>query len=290
MHAGQLVEVAAIAATRGASLIGSPGRLNSAAVEQYWTHSKCRLDRWYRALKHFTSEAAAGRASAAQWHELRPTLEEIFAGELLTRVFSAVVSLYELRRRQAELEPVVRSVFLGQLEARHRAMSLLAFGPGVGTEEAVALNRLRRRSERWTDLLLGQLHTAADATPWSFDADRTRDFAEDLAWQLRRPGGQAVWPLTLAALRAAFHAGLSDSPNFDTNARIAAAVVASLPAEQFDATGAPSSLWLERMMSAASDVEGMIDDLLLPERPKAQRDREDERSPGDFSPRRRIGP
>lgn len=266
MHARLLVEVAALAATQGPGLIAGRAALSAAGLEQYWTSSKCRLDRWYRTLGEFTADALAGRSDRQRWRALRPVVEEVFTGELLSRVWGAVLQGYDRRRGQAEAEPIARSVLIGHLEARHRALTLLVCGPGVGTEEAVALNRLRRRSERWTDLLLGHLAEWCDVGGLAFDADRAAEFASDLRRQRRQPAGYHAWALTVASLRGAFQTDLDDeTANPDLNSRIAAAVVASFPAEQFDATGVFRGVWLARLANTACDAQGMLDDLLAVE-------------------------
>ena len=73
MHARELVELAAILSAQGPMLIRSTPQLSSHGVQQYWTASKCRLDRWARNLKSFAADAAQLDATAVrmQW-PLRP--------------------------------------------------------------------------------------------------------------------------------------------------------------------------------------------------------------------------
>ena len=134
---------------------------------------------------------------------------------------------------------------MGHLEARHRALTLLVQGPGINSHEALELNRLRRRAERWTDLLLGQVLLVTDSSPLTFDAELAREFAEELRsqpdWQ---PGGNA-WSLALSSLRAGFHSPRnSTSPYAELNARIASAVIAAFPPDSFDSTGIPLPAWM----------------------------------------------
>jgi hypothetical protein len=160
---------------------------------------------------------------------------------------------------------VARSVLIGHLEARHRVLLLLVRGPGIHAEAAMKLNHLRRRIERWTDLLVGYLAGLDDVGEFAFDPDRAKDFAQDLHYQCGEMGGRRAWPLVLASLRAAFRQGLAPiSPNTDLNASIASAILACFPAELFDSTGQFRSLWLTRLSNATSDVECMIDELLGP--------------------------
>jgi hypothetical protein len=138
-------------------------------------------------------------------------------------------------------------------------LKLLVRGQGIGAEDLVRLNRLRRRAERWTDLLVGNLAGMHGVGEFAISPQRAKEFSEDL----RDNGNEFVWSLTLASLRAAFQRGLGVvSPNEDLNARIAASILACFPEELFDSTGLFQSLWLMRMTSVAVDTQGMIDELI----------------------------
>ena len=114
------------------------------------------------------------------------------------------------RRYRGEVEPVARSILMSHLEARNRALFLIVQGGGVGTREANALNVLRRKTERWTDLFIAYLLPAGDVIDLAIEPARAEDFADDLAQQ-RRDHNASAWSLTLESLRAAFEAGLCPS-------------------------------------------------------------------------------
>jgi hypothetical protein len=271
MHVRDLVELAAIISAHGPTLIQSGQSIPPASVEQYWTTSKVRLDRWAWRLKSFVDHAQSqGHQRRDPWPEVRAVLEEILAGEVLTRVWTGLLCVYDRRHGSDEMEPTARSVMIGHMEARNRALKLLVHGPGVDVEAAVRLNRLRRRAERWTDLLVGHLVILHDVSEFAFDPRRASDFADDLRQRGHLQGGRHSWPLTLATLRAAFQHGFSiESPNADLNARIASSILSCFPAEVFDATGLMRSLWMVRMSAMAEDTQGLIDGLLAPGTPEA---------------------
>ena len=240
------------------------GQISASGIEQYWAKSKCRLDRWRRSLKDFSDGVPRpGRNSKSQWPASQGVLEEILTGEVLTRVWTAVLCAYDRTQGTQEAEPVARSVMIGHMEARHRVLTLLVRGPGIDAEAAVKLNQLRRRTERWTDMLVGYLSGPYDVGEFAIDPHRAEDFAEDLHYQSHLKGGRHVWPLVLGSLRAAFRQGLSPaSPNADLNAEIAAAILACFPPDLFDSTGLLRSLWLMRLSNATNDAQGLLDDLL----------------------------
>jgi hypothetical protein len=265
MHARELVELASILSAQGPMLIRSTHQLSSHGAQQYWTAAKCRLDRWARNLKSFAADASQLDATAVRvrWPYVRGVLEEILTGEVLTRVWTAVLCIYDRQRGGNEFESLARSIMIGHLEARHRVLMLLVRGPGVDAEGAVKLNHLRRRAERWTDLLVGYLARYGDVAELAVDADRAIEFSQDLEFQTDQEGGRQAWPLLQASLRAAFQRGLAPvSPNEDLNAEIASAILSCFPADLFDSTGLFRSLWLHRMTNVTSDVQGMIETLV----------------------------
>jgi hypothetical protein len=265
MHARELVELAAIVSAQGPALVSGADRLSPTGIEQYWVTSKCRLDRWGRSLKAFAEETADANETQrqVQWPRIQGVLEEILTGELLTRAWTAVVCAHDRRHGADQGESVARSVTIGHLEARHRVLTLLVRGPGIDAAQAVRLNHLRRRTERWIDLLVGYLTGLGDVSEFAVDPARAREFAEDFHYQSRLKGGRHVWPLVLASLRAAFRKGLHPlSPNADINAKIAAAILSCFQPELFDSTGLFRSLWLTRLSNITNDAQGMIEDLL----------------------------
>jgi hypothetical protein len=274
MHARELIELAAIVSAHGPVLIRGCRRLSAAGVEEYWTASKCRLDRWGRSLTSFRDAVATPdcRAREASWPTVRGVLEEILATEILTRTWTAVLCGHDRHHGADEAGPIGRSVMIGHLEARHRVLALLVGGPGIDAEQAVKLNYLRRRCERWTDLLVGYLAGLHDVSEFAVDPQRARDFAVDLQFRSNLQGGRHAWPLVLASLRSAFRQGLSPmSPNADLNARIATSILGCFQPELFDSTGIFRSLWLWRLCNVTNDAAGMIEDLLAAEQPRGER-------------------
>jgi hypothetical protein len=267
MHARELIELAAIVSAHGPVLIESGRRIPAAGIEQYWMASKVRLDRWAWCLRTFADRASRdAQRRKAQWPAVCCALEEIFTGEVLTRVWSAVLCAHDRRHGVDELEPVARSVRLGHMEARHRALTLMVRGSEIDAEAAMKLNRIRRRAECWTDVLIGHLVATHDVSEFAIDPKRAREFAHDLSNCSSRKGGRHTWPVLVASLRTAFQSGLSpDSTNHDLNGRIATAVISCFPQELFDSTGLLHSLWMLRLTNIAEDTQGMIEELLAVE-------------------------
>jgi hypothetical protein len=266
MHARELIELAALVSAHGPVLVQSDAQIPARGIEQYWTISKVRLDRWTRSLKDFTRQAAGSRPSEHEWLEARGVLEEILTGEILTRVWTALLCAYDRSRGTDEAEPVARSVLIGHIEARHRVLAIMAQGAKLEAKAAVKLNRLRRRCERWTDLLVGRLGGVQDLSEFAADPQRAQDFAEDAPCRRGFEPSHLAWPLLLVSLRTAFQRELGAvSPNADLNARIASGILACFPSQVFDSSGLFGSLWLMRITTAAEEAQVMIEELLAPE-------------------------
>jgi len=265
MHARELVELAAMVSSHGSVLIRGREPIPAQGIERYWTASKIRLDRWSRRLRLFThSEADI---------DVLGTLEEILTSEMLTRVWTAVLCACDRSRGTDQSEPVARSVWIGHSEARHRVLTLMARGDRLGGESAIRLNRLRRRVECWTDVLMGRLGNIHGVGEFAFDPRRAMDFADDLRRRgAATSGARLVWPLLTASLQEAFRRELCpESPNADLNAQVAAAVLSCFPADRFDSLGLPLSLWRMRLAAAQADTLAMVDRLLGPKLSRSDR-------------------
>jgi hypothetical protein len=199
------------------------------------------------------------RKAAARWSVLKPLIEEILLSEILTRVWTGHLAAHDRITGSQEAEAVAKSVLAGQLEVRQRALSLLLHATGVPIADAVAINALRRKADRWTDLLLGYLPCQCDLTPFAADPQRMKDFALDWRDCAEEPR-TAHWSLLLASLSDAFPTNAAwRSPNADLNERIAASIIACFPDDAFDCVGLFHSLWMLRLRYAADNLSETLD-------------------------------
>ena len=275
MHARELVDLAAVVAFHAPLLIHASEEILEESVEGYWVASKCRLDRWGRSLKRFSAAADPGavKSNSGDHQAFRAILEEILAGEVLTRTWAAALCAYDRTHGADRMEPAARSVLIGHMEARHRVLTILVNQSGLTAEEAMRLDALRRRTEGWSDVLIGRLAAEHDVSEFAVDPDRARDFALDFVHQRGEEGGRFAWPMLLASLRAAFQEWLEPrSPNPDLNVKIAASILACFPPGVFDDTGVMQSEWLLRISQITSEAEGMLEELLaeIPSPPRPQ--------------------
>jgi hypothetical protein len=263
MHSRELAELAPLVAVHASALAEDRACLPHAAIEEYWAASKCRLDRWLRVLRQLAACDASAPPPTLAWPRVRPVLEEILVSELLTRLWTATSVACDMARGDQDLEPVTRNIFAGHLEARRRLLQLMAECRAIGPERVTALNQLRRRIERWSDMLLAHLADTVDTREFAFELERHRDFADDLGHRAVRQQQGFTCQLIQASLRAALAQGLADrTPNADLNRRIGSAVLSCFREELIEAPALVKALWLERVTRTARDTEEMVEALL----------------------------
>jgi hypothetical protein len=262
MHCRELVELAAIVAVQGPARIRDyPAAADGA--EQYQIASLERTNRWLRALRRPQLDATRAR----------PLLEEILVTEVLTRVWAGAACACD-QVYTGKLQQAARSVYAAHLSARNLVLRFLVDGVHHGARESLELDRIRRRSERWSDLLLGYLMLPASSDrqrlalqEFAFESERMAEFARDLAEDRQAPQPLAS-QLLRSSLCAGFREGLSDeTPSAALNQKIALATLECFPGGQLRTTDSPRPLWLERMAHTADDAEGLVSELLSLHRP-----------------------
>jgi len=265
MHSRDLVELAAVVAVHAPMFVrGVTGAPPAGFAQEYWSASRCRLDRWTRLLKRLADASThCERPAHLAWVRIAPVLHEILASEMLTRIWSATAKAYDRAGDDLQLDPAARAVRTAHQEARQRLLALLADGRTFSDDEAAELNHLRERVERWSDMLLSHLARDIDITEFAFDPARAVEFAADLEYPVTDADRHLTAHLILGSLKASFETCLSDhTPNSDLNRRLGAAIVACFHGELFQPAGPAAPHWLHRIDETASDAQGLINELV----------------------------
>ncbi len=264
MQAHQLVELSALITANAGDFLRERGRLPDARIGQYWSASRARFDRWAIALRNFVPERTHSlEQPSCGWQAIEATLEEIFTGELLTRIWAAMTCERDRRQGYTSVSPVVRSVVLGHMESRNRALNAMFRGQDGDPASVHAMNRLRHRSERWTDMLLAHLRPDCEVDQFAFDEKRCRDFADDLREEFQENQFEQAWRLMTVSLRAAFSTGAcTHSPNADLNGQIGSSIAGCFRPDVFDSTDLFRTFWIDRLNNLTEDAQAMIEELL----------------------------
>ena len=269
MNSRQTVELAVLASANSAHVIESAAPLPEHVLRNYWKYSRRMIHRWIRALrcvleeKQFSGAATLPKVPQETSEVVRrgAVLREVFASEILTRVWSAVLTAKDRRCRSTQSEPLARSVLIDQMEARRWALEVMVRGIGLSAEEMLKTDQFRRRSERWTDLLLGHLVTRYDLRDFCFDEMRARDFAhQQLEQQLSRPNSQ-IWQLVLAGVRLSFPQSPAAFSDLATDSmQVHRAILSAFPPDAFEENGPFRSIRQARLSRIGPWSDGPVDE------------------------------
>jgi hypothetical protein len=265
MHVRELIELSSAIVTNASELITCQPRLAARAMESYWVQSKVRSDHWTKAINDYSRACVAGSVTerAVAWQQIRPVLEEILASEILTRVWCATICHVDNGPTRGEFAPIARSVLMSHHESRNRALNTMVYGQGSTLSDAVTLNRLRRRVEKWNDVLIGGLLVQFDSRAYAFDVNRAQAYAKELTDEQRDLRQCAAWESLRTSLTAAFQTGISLlAVSNNANRAIAVSVMNGLPANWFDGPNVAHSLWLERLDHTAQNAVGLVAEAL----------------------------
>lgn len=260
-----LVELAALTAYHGNTLLTTQNCLSRSGIESYWLASRNRMDAWAVDLKQLeSSQASNAPVSLERWKSIESLNEEIMISEVLTRLWVTIGCEVDKRAESNEAEPFVRSVFHGHIDSRHRLMRLVFEKLNLSAVQARKADKIRRMSEKWTDILLGFLDHSCDTAEFAFERDRVTDFAKSIRGQEHPDMAQSM---LMVSLKSAFREGFSDQcPNPGYNRQIAASVLSCFSPDVFDSVGIFKSLWQTRLANVAKDTQGMLDTLIADHR------------------------
>lgn len=202
----ETVEIAAFVAAHGAELLQRDLPLPPGAVEAFWDRSQKRLRLWISAIDYYSRkrDIATPAARLPLWQDLEPVLGEILVSEVLVRVWSALLTGVDKALQIKHYEPIARHVMLGHLDARRRGLKLLLDDPALTTAHLSQIDLLRRKVERWSDMLLAHIPAECEINDFVYDLERVQDFSESFREENAHRSSEQVWSLMLAGLRLAF--------------------------------------------------------------------------------------
>ncbi len=174
------IQVAALIACHWPSLVRGTS-FTTQGSERYWIASRSRLEQWAAWAARFETADQVRDLAPRREAQLRGLLYEVFATELLTRTWAAAATVLDRTHGHREIEPYASSVFLSHQDVRHRCMRLVVKTHRQNAEFGRSLDQIRRRAERWCDMLLSRMNRAVDVSRWAFDMDRVTDFSSSAA-------------------------------------------------------------------------------------------------------------
>lgn len=273
MNSRDLIELAVLAVTHAGRLLDPDRPLAESSLENYWTASKCRQQRWHTAFKQYELTIQSTPADVRQaWRTIRPVLDEVLGSDPLTRVLAAICAQRDALRGTADAGPIAHNVLMGHWEARHRALGVLVYGRGSSVADTMHLNRLRRRYEQWSDLLLAALQARCEVHAFAVDLPRLNRFAAELLYQGPEIALSPTWQWIRATLRSSFLDQLIiRCPNGDLNQKLAASLLELLSDADENVLGPLQSAWLERLRRPVAEAPADVHQTLFAARLRRDR-------------------
>ena len=195
-HVRQLVDLAYELATVGDALASTDHPVDDAALFDLWQAVRNVAGEWQRRLQQLDRHREANWART--WcDDLTRLGHEVFAAELLFRVWGTILAAQDKRRDAIVARPILDHVVFLVQHARSKVMELVVHAG----EPVAALDRFRRRCERWTDMLIGPVLARYGTAAYAQDARRAWEFGEELLESENVPGAEQ---LREAGYRTAF--------------------------------------------------------------------------------------
>lgn len=258
----QITETAAFASARSAFLIESTAAIPEQHLHDYWKCCRGRTMDWLRKLDGLLSEASITPPEdhSRLWKTAEPLVTEVFVTEILTRVWAAILTAADLHRKDAVGGPIARNTLKGHTEARHRSLALMAHSLQVPIATMSQVDRIRRKSERWSDLLIGHLVLNYQLDEFAFESSRSLEFGQSQMREIISATDEPVWEFVLAGVRLAFSSidGVA-APSDVWNRGIVRAILGSFPADSFDGVGTFKSVRRVRIERPQTDTDKVID-------------------------------
>lgn len=246
-------EFTALVATQAPLVVEGAHPLVDGPLWIYWQHSQAMLRRWRKSV-----EADSEIVDQAANHRIMATVSSILVSEMLTRVWGAILAASDAHRQQRHSAPIARSVLTAHLQCRVNVFQMLVHSNSFPMEQLSELDRLRRRVERWTDLLLGPLVTryGESVAEFAFDERRATDFGHEQFQTHFHSASRPAWSFLLVGLRTAFPEGTDSPTTNDATLPILRSVLTMFPSDAFQNEGPIKSIRWARASRSGQLREG----------------------------------
>lgn len=251
------MEIAAFASARSDVLFAA-GRIADAPLERFLGCGRSLVASWtatldeYRAVLPTLESIMDGEEVSEYWSELADFFEEVFVSELLFRVWGAVLTAADQESGQVRGEPIARRVLIDTLFVRRDALAIIADSDFQSHPELLRCEKVRRKVERWSDVLIGHLTLRYDVNDFAFSAERCRDFGIEQLEQEVLDSRSAVWEMILTGLRLAFPSTQAMfSPTSDDHRRLISSILTAFPPAAFDVPRTPLPKLFQRIAESS---------------------------------------
>ena len=208
LSAKSLAELALVVSQVARGVLEENIAPTSESLRGFWQSSRMLQKRWMNDLDAAANE---NTRDIEFFEQLAP---RVFTSEILVRTFSTLLASLDQRLGTDDLTRVARNVVSGLLQIRLMVLSRLLAVPEIHHHRVLKIDRLRRRCDRWTDLLVSTIGIRGNCFEFAFDPDRARDFGEEAMFTETEFRSRPFEHLVSAGLRGSFLQHLSNQ-NFD---------------------------------------------------------------------------
>lgn len=242
MKLAYLTEIAALMSAHGRLFIEQSDELSTETIGDYYILSRNRFNRWMKDL----SDLEKGLSIRDPLHLIglmpsrpatRTVTEQILINEMVARVWTILMMARDKYQGVDRIRPLAHNVFLGHLSVRHKALSVVLTDDRLQQGDLTAIDKLRRSTERWTDMLCCPLMHEFDLWQYAFHEDVARELLNDRADQQSLDHRSRAWVLILAGMRHSFQDkdGLA-APIHDDDRRLIRLMLNSFPEDSPEMT------------------------------------------------------
>ncbi len=192
----QLAELAYDLVRAADEIVAADQPIADAPLFALWQAAREIVGDWERRLQRLDRYREA--AWAKTWcDDLSRLAHEILVAEMLLRVWGSILAAQDRQRDSTSARPIIEHVILNVQHARSKTMELVVHAG----DPAAAIDRFRRRCERWTDVLIGPVLARHGTAMFAHDPRRAWEFGEE---QLTSEAVAGADQLMQASFRAAF--------------------------------------------------------------------------------------
>lgn len=241
--------------------VEQPAEIPAQTIGDYYILSRNRFNRWIRDLNDLEQglrpRAARSQPTAACGVLLRGVVQDVLINEMLTRIWTILLLSRDRWQGIDRVRPVAHNVFLGHLAIRHKALTIARHDLQLAPADLMFLERLRKSTERWTDLLCCHLMDDFDLWQYAGSEDTAREFLEERVDQGSLDYRSRSWVLVLAGLRHSFpDDGPLATPIHEEDRRLTRLILDGFPDDAPEMT-----FWMKSRVSnarKASQVPGGV--------------------------------
>lgn len=190
-----IAQTAAILGRFGNKWDQSSGLSNESETTEFLKNSRVLFSIWSKEIQGF-------RRNGASLLTLSQLAEEVLVSELLTRTMAAELLVLGERTCSPEPTKIAFKTMSDHHRCRQQLFELIERQPN-GVSTFLRCQRLGRKIERWTDLLISPMTGAESATHASYNEERCLDFGDQWSREKSYSESCGSFQIQLASLTVA---------------------------------------------------------------------------------------